>query len=1004
MLAEPVRMWKQRLRFSPYQLQRYAWDEHISIGSGPATAVLVTGYDRLMPEAQLRAFFSSFGEISALISKTDPLTGTPLAVCSIQYRDTLAHRGPASTAADAAERAESEGNGQRIGTSTVRVERDRVGRKAERAVQKEANRIRERAAREQAKIPKPTPPEGPSRQLEVKSPAPPKNAPKEPKSLTPRAPAPFVHPAKAAAQSLIEVSVLSTIKRKPYVFIAHVHVPVMGTTIPHLKKRMKMYDWEDIRCDSTGYYIIFADSKRGEDEAARCFKLSHDQPLFTYKMFMECQQYGNPNYERSPSPERLLAIQKTKEAEEQMKKEEQDDAKEEMRQRALHLDLSNAALEVLREELLDKIISDVKTRIAAPALYDFLEPDRHVAKRRKLNIPDPVEQQKGLGPTFLGQLADDAMARTPNHRAGPGAIFRKGRGLASAPIRRANERGPVNAFADERRAAPPKRREVKSLHHRLHDFLDDEESDEEHRASREETKENDSVAMSRRSSLAPDEDDDDEQPPKQRGADGKDEDWGIARQLLDPYLAKKEPEDMAIRELQLIIGTLPSHNKLHKHAKRELLIRQRHKADDRLFNVKAEDLDTMVDKSTVDIEMPDAGSQSELDKSKKRSTKSKKRSKKQIFEEREAAKAAAMSTKALVQDMDEVATPESLGVDLDKIEDVEEEIEERADVEWGVSTDMPRRTVEDDPALVLDIDGWQHLIKDDEDLKFLRQALADTEATELVDANRWAFEQKEIKALNRDGARGPSKDPAFIEGYYVPNLTGSIRTEGVSKIFESEKSKYLPHRLKVAAAREKRQEAARNNTTVVAAAAETQRQGKLAANASGRAARVSNRTQVKDLNTTKQNLTDGQQGDAIRFNNLKKRKKLVKFDRSAIHGWGLYAEENIAMNDMIIEYVGEKVRQAVANIREIKYDKQGMGSSYLFRIDEDAVVDATKKGGIARFINHSCAPNCTAKIIRVDGTKRIVIYALKEITKGKSIDIEFQKMRLDTSILTTANR
>ena len=76
---------------------------------------------------------------------------------------------------------------------------------------------------------------------------------------------------------------------------------------------------------------------------------------------------------------------------------------------------------------------------------------------------------------------------------------------------------------------------------------------------------------------------------------------------------------------------------------------------------------------------------------------------------------------------------------------------------------------------------------------------------------------------------------------------------------------------------------------------------------------------------------------------------------------------------MIIEYVGDRVRQRVADLREINYQKQGIGSSYLFRIDEDTVVDATKKGGIARFINHSCMPNCTAKIIKVDGTKRIVI-------------------------------
>ena len=50
---------------------------------------------------------------------------------------------------------------------------------------------------------------------------------------------------------------------------------------------------------------------------------------------------------------------------------------------------------------------------------------------------------------------------------------------------------------------------------------------------------------------------------------------------------------------------------------------------------------------------------------------------------------------------------------------------------------------------------------------------------------------------------------------------------------------------------------------------------------------------------------------------------------------------------------------------------------------DDEIVDATKKGGIARFINHSCDPNCTAKIIKVEGTPRIVIYALKDIYKSE---------------------
>ena len=154
------------------------------------------------------------------------------------------------------------------------------------------------------------------------------------------------------------------------------------------------------------------------------------------------------------------------------------------------------------------------------------------------------------------------------------------------------------------------------------------------------------------------------------------------------------------------------------------------------------------------------------------------------------------------------------------------------------------------------------------------------------------------------------------------------------------------------------------------------------AKGNSRANRVTNRRFVADLADQKRTL--GGEADALRFNQLKKRKKPVKFARSAIHNWGLYAMENIAMNDMIIEYVGEKLRQSVADLRERRYLKSGIGSSYLFRIDDNTVVDATKKGGIARFINHSCMPNCTAKIIKVEGTKRIVIYALRDIAMSKS--------------------
>jgi histone-lysine N-methyltransferase SETD1 len=244
----------------------------------------------------------------------------------------------------------------------------------------------------------------------------------------------------------------------------------------------------------------------------------------------------------------------------------------------------------------------------------------------------------------------------------------------------------------------------------------------------------------------------------------------------------------------------------------------------------------------------------------------------------------------------------------------------------------------------------------------------------------------EIKALNRSGHRGLVTTETGVEGYYVPNETGCARTEGIKKILNSEKSMYLPHRIKVQKRREERMAAEAKKGGKDAAAdtkdAAKAREEKLQAKGNSRASRVTNRRFVYDLNDQKKTL--GVEADALRFNQLKKRKKPVRFDRSAIHNWGLYAMENIPQNDMIIEYVGEKVRQEVANLRENRYLKSGIGSSYLFRIDENTVIDATKRGGIARFINHSCQPNCTAKIIKVEGSKRIVIYALRDIDLSMS--------------------
>lgn len=73
------------------------------------------------------------------------------------------------------------------------------------------------------------------------------------------------------------------------------------------------------------------------------------------------------------------------------------------------------------------------------------------------------------------------------------------------------------------------------------------------------------------------------------------------------------------------------------------------------------------------------------------------------------------------------------------------------------------------------------------------------------------------------------------------------------------------------------------------------------------------------------------------------RTKDLKFGRSQVHAWGLFAMERIEPGDFVIEYVGQLIRLKLSDAREAEYEASGLGSSYLFRIDHEWVVDATKK-------------------------------------------------------------
>uniref|UniRef100_A0A8C3G034 Histone-lysine N-methyltransferase SETD1A n=1 Tax=Chrysemys picta bellii TaxID=8478 RepID=A0A8C3G034_CHRPI len=130
--------------------------------------------------------------------------------------------------------------------------------------------------------------------------------------------------------------------------------------------------------------------------------------------------------------------------------------------------------------------------------------------------------------------------------------------------------------------------------------------------------------------------------------------------------------------------------------------------------------------------------------------------------------------------------------------------------------------------------------------------------------------------------------------------------------------------------------------------------------------------------------------DLLKLNQLKFRKKKLRFGRSRIHEWGLFAMEPIAADEMVIEYVGQNIRQVVADMREKRYVQEGIGSSYLFRVDHDTIIDATKCGNLARFINHCCTPNCYAKVITIEAQKKIVIYSKQPISVNEEITYDYK--------------
>jgi SET domain-containing protein len=106
--------------------------------------------------------------------------------------------------------------------------------------------------------------------------------------------------------------------------------------------------------------------------------------------------------------------------------------------------------------------------------------------------------------------------------------------------------------------------------------------------------------------------------------------------------------------------------------------------------------------------------------------------------------------------------------------------------------------------------------------------------------------------------------------------------------------------------------------------------------------------------------------------------------RSRIHGRGVYARIPIRKGTRIVEYSGERITTAEAD-RRYPDDDTAPYHTFLFALDDGMMVDAAHGGNIARWINHSCDPNC--EVVLENG--RLYIEAIRDIASGEELAYDY---------------
>ena len=114
---------------------------------------------------------------------------------------------------------------------------------------------------------------------------------------------------------------------------------------------------------------------------------------------------------------------------------------------------------------------------------------------------------------------------------------------------------------------------------------------------------------------------------------------------------------------------------------------------------------------------------------------------------------------------------------------------------------------------------------------------------------------------------------------------------------------------------------------------------------------------------------------------------VMVFKKSLIHGTGGFARVDIAAGQKVIEYLGERISKA-ESLRRCEQNNE-----YIFTLNAEEDLDGSMEWNLARFINHSCAPNCDAELVgsRIWIVSRVFIRAGEELTFNYGFDLEDYK-------------